>query len=205
MASDDFDNFDINNTSTDEDLTDNTDTSSFEDDYSSIFDKDEKDKQKPTMDRFFDMETHLYHIEKSMRGYSKVNDTWIYTNKPHARSHFINYTMNALRSVITEINSISSMTEPQIEVVLLEKNKEFIFKALEEPTIEDDMLEPLVNMFDHSLEMFMGLVAGGHNADTLKQIYAGIARDKATATGDDSLLSVGFGDNKLLSIGGKTK
>jgi hypothetical protein len=67
------------------------------------------------------------------------------------------------------------------------------------------MLEPLVNMFDHALELFMGLVAGGHNADTLKQIYAGIARDKEAGKGDDSLLSIGFGENKLLSIGGKQK
>lgn len=198
-----FDNFDLDSADLDLDTKDSS--KGFEDDYSNMFNDDEKDKQKPTMDRFFDMETHLYHIEKSMRGYSKVKDVWVYTNKPHARSHFINYTMNALRSVITEINSISSMTERDIEIVLLEKNKEFIFKALEEPTIDDDMLEPLVNMFDHALELFMGLVAGGHNADTIKQVYAGISREKESGNKDDSLLSLGIGDTKLISIGGKNR
>ena len=58
-------------------------------------------------------------------------------------------------------------------------------------------------MHDHAIELFMGLVQGGHGAETLKQIYAGVARsiDDFHSKKEDSSFRLAVGDRDLVNIG----
>ncbi len=160
--------------------------------------------QKPTIDGFFDTENILYSIEKTFRGYQKQNGKWVYVTRPIARDEFINLTINSLRSVINQENIISKKSAEDIEIILLEKNFEFIDLCEDESiyTLNGDYFESIVNIFDHTLELFMGLVQGGHGAQVLKEIYAGVANkvddfhDK-----EDSVFRFSVGDKDLVNIG----
>lgn len=158
---------------------------------------------KPTIDKFYDTENILYSIEKTFRGYQKQNNQWVYVTKPIARDEFINLTINSLRSVINPENIISKKTAEEIEVILLEKNLEFIDLCEDEVTLEEDYFEAVVNIYDHSLELFMGLVQGGHGAQTLKEIYAGVANSMDSFhNNDDSTFKLRVGDKELINMGG---
>lgn len=161
--------------------------------------------ERPTIDTFFYTEALLLDIEKSMSGYRKKNKEYYYVGPPVARTHFINTTINALRSVINPQNMLSSMTEADIEIILLEKNKEFIYLIWDEPSVWEEMVEPLINMFDHALQLFMGLVAGGFGSESIRQMtsamYQNISQgDKSSAS--DPFFSFGLGDKNILSLGG---
>jgi hypothetical protein len=160
---------------------------------------------KPTIDNFFNTEQLLQEIEKTMKGYQKVNGSWVYTTTPKARDSFINSMMNRLRSVINQQNMVSYMVMDDIKFLLLEKNKDFIFSVYDEPSIEDEDVESIINIFDHALQIFMGHVNSGFGARTLRQIAAAVAYEVDDKNKDNSLLSFGIGDTNLVSIGGNKK
>ena len=158
---------------------------------------------KPTIDNFFDCEALLYSIEKTMKGFQKRNNEWVYSTTPKARDGFINTMVNALRSVINQQNMISRVDEEQAKFLLLEKNKEFIFRVYEEPSIEDEDIETVINVFDHALELFMGQVIHGFGARTFRQTSANVAYEVPEQKKDDSLINFGIGGSSILKMGGK--
>ncbi len=179
-------------------------------DYSSDSDNSgEAIQEKPTIDKFFDTENILYCIEKTFRGYQKQNHKWVYVTRPIARDEFINITINSLRSVINPENIITKKSAEEIEIILLEKNLEFIDLCEDESiyTLNGDYFESIINIYDHSLELFMGLVQGGHGAQTLKEIYAGVARgvDEFHDKKEDSTFRLAVGDKDLINIGMKKR
>jgi len=132
-------------------------------------------EEKPAIEKFFDTENILHHLEMTWKGYVKVGDEWEPNGKNAiARDEFINNTINSLRSVINGENMISKMAVEEIEYVLLEKNLEFCYAAHDEPTVDEDDYETFANQFDHALQLFMGLILNGHGANVLTQIYAGL-------------------------------
>lgn len=161
--------------------------------------------EKPTIDNFFNTEQLLQEVEKTMKGFQKKNGQWVYVTLPKARDNFINTMMNDLRSVINQQNMISKMDKDDIKFLLLEKNKEFIYLIYEEPSIEDEDVESVINIFDHALQLFMGQVQDGHGARTLKQVSASVAYEVETKSRDDSLLSLGWGNQNILKIGGSNE
>lgn len=167
--------------------------------------------EKPTIDNFFDTENILYSIEKTFRGYQKQNNKWIpLLSEPIARDEFINLTINSLRSVINPENIISKKSAEEIEIILLEKNLEFIDVVQDESPYSPQIelyFESIVNIYDHSLELFMGLVQGGHGAQVLKEIYAGVANsiDGFHNEKEDSTFRLAVGDKDLVNIGMRNK
>lgn len=161
--------------------------------------------EKPTIDNFFNTEQLLQEVEKTMKGYQKSNMKWVYVTTPKARDSFINSMMNRLRSVINQQNMVSYMKEDDAKFLLLEKNKDFIFSVYDEPSIEDEDVESIINIFDHAMQIFMGQVINGFGARTLRQISASVAYEIENKEKDDSLFSFGVGDKNILKVGGSNK
>lgn len=161
--------------------------------------------EKPTIDNFFNTEQLLQEVEKTMKGYQKKEGKWVYATTPKARDAFINSMMNRLRSVINQQNMISRMEKDEAYFLLLEKNKDFIFSVYDEPSIDDDDVESVINIYDHAMQIFMGQVIQGFGARTLRQIAAAVSYEVDEGKKDESLFSFGVGDTNILSVGGKNK
>ncbi len=184
-------------------MANDEDISNDEYDYEGEESSGEPIAEKPTIDKFYDTEEILYNIEMTFRGYQKKQKKWVYVTLPIARDEFINMTINSLRSVVNPENIITKKSDEDIEIILLEKNLEFIDICEDEATLEDRYIENVINTYDHTLELFMGLVSKGHGADTLKQIYAGVARgfDDFHDKREDSLLRLNVEDKEIINIG----
>ncbi len=157
---------------------------------------------KPTIDNFFNTEQLLQEIEKTMKGYQKKGGEWVYCTVPKARDEFINSMTNRLRSVINQQNMVSYAKEDQAKFLLLEKNYDFIFSVYEEPSIDDEDVESVINIYDHALEIFMGHVVQGFSSRTLRQIAAAVSYEVDQKEKEDGLLNIGYGKNNVLKIGG---
>lgn len=160
---------------------------------------------KPTMDNFFNTEQLLQEIEKTMKGYQKKDGKWVDATTPKARDEFINSMINRLRSVINQQNMISYINEDDSKFLLLEKNKDFIFSVYEESSIEDEDVESIINIFDHTLQIFMGQVTEGFGARTLRQVAANVSYEIPKEQKDDGLLNLKYGNQNILKIGGRNK
>jgi len=160
---------------------------------------------KPTIDNFFNTEQLLQEVEKTMKGYQKKEGKWVYATRPKARDEFINSMMNRLRSVINQQNMISYVMDDEAKYLLLEKNKDFIFSVYEEPSIEDEDVESIINIYDHCMQLFMGQVIEGFGARTLRQIAAAVSYEVDKPKTDDGLLNLSYGKSNILKIGGTNK
>ncbi len=158
---------------------------------------------KPTIDNFFNTEQLLQEIEKTMKGYQKKDNKWIYCTQPKARDEFINSMINRLRSVINQQNMVSYATEEQAKFLLLEKNYDFIFSVYEEPSIDDEDVESVINIYDHALELFMGHVVQGFSSRTLRQIAAAVSYEVEQKESNDGFINIGYGNQNLMKIGGR--
>lgn len=158
---------------------------------------------KPTIDNFFNTEQLLQEIEKTMKGYQKIDGKWVYTTMPKARDEFINSMVNRLRSVINQQNMVSYIMDEEAKYLLLEKNYDFIFSVYEEPSIDDEDVESVINIYDHALQMFMGHTVEGFTSRTLRQIAAAVSYEVDKKKEEDGLLNIGYGNSNLIKIGGK--
>jgi hypothetical protein len=81
-----------------------------------------------------------------------------------------------MRSIIDKINVPTQKDKDQCKQILYESVKAFIKDALNEP---EDMLSvkdmrTMCKTFEHAIELFLGLVEGGHGAEFLKDALAGL-------------------------------
>jgi hypothetical protein len=124
----------------------------------------------------FDTEERLDKIKHEWRGDILVDGKWKNTYKPLARDYFINKQITAMRSIIDKINVPTQKDKDQCKQILYESVKAFIKDALNEP---EDMLSvkdmrTMCKTFEHAIELFLGLVEGGHGAEFLKDALAGL-------------------------------
>jgi len=180
------------------------------DDESSLYDDDdiiknpdnETVKDTSILDSIFSPEVLLYNLEKTLRGYQQENGEWIKKNLPLARGNFISKTINSLRSVVNSQNIASMMTKEQTDTILLEKAKEFTFSVIDEPSIDESDTEFLLNLHDHTLQMFMGLVEGGTGNKTIRQISASLYVKDDLQVKKNQGTGIGWGGKNLIKIGG---
>lgn len=132
------------------------------------------DNANKNYDLFFLTEDLLYSIEKNFRGYTIMNRVWKYNSQPIARDEIISQFMNAIRSIVNPINMTSSMEAEEIAFDLLEKITEVIYTAYEEMTVDDDKLEHIVNVVDHTIQIFAGHIKSGHGSKFARQMYANV-------------------------------
>jgi len=124
----------------------------------------------------FDTEDRLDKLKHEWRGDILVDGKWTNMYKPLARDYFINKQISALRSIIAKENIPSKKTDKECKLILYHSVKAFILDAINEP---DDMLSPqdmrtMCKSFEHSIELFLGLVQDGHGAEFLKDALAGL-------------------------------
>lgn len=164
--------FDSENYLYDDENKDNLDNSD-----SHKFSNNEDISEKPTIERIFNTEDMLYAVEKNLRGYQRIDNQWVYKSEPIVRDQFISYTINSLRSVVSNAAIISALTEKEAKELLYEKNIEFIDAAEDELTLDEDHFEYVVNLHDTVLQIFMGILIGGQGSKVLRQVAASLYVD----------------------------
>jgi len=161
-------------------------------------------RESNILDTIFSPEELLYNLEKTMRGYQKENGEWVYKNKPLARSQFISKMVNSLRSIINSQNIASRKEIDAINIILLEKAKEFTFLVFDEESIVEEDTESVLNLHDHALEMFMGIVEGGMGNSTLRQMSANLYVKDDTNVSQNGI-GLGWDGKNLIKFGGSLK
>lgn len=125
---------------------------------------------KTTIENFFDTEGIIQRLEKSMRGYQIRDGEYVKVGDELAQDSFIDKTINSLRSVINPYSMISKMSEDDIKDLLMEKMDDFIESALDEPSVGEDDITHIIDLVDHSLQIFMGHLREGHGSKILRQL-----------------------------------
>lgn len=132
------------------------------------------------MKNFFDTTQFLSDFKKELQGQVKGPDgryMWPENPQPVAADDFIDDLVNSLRSVINQHSSVSAMSGPKADRILLEKFMAFAKAVVEEPFFKEEKYYLLSENFDHALELFMGLVVEAHGTHVATSLQAGVVAE----------------------------
>lgn len=140
----------------------------------------EKFSDKAILEMMIDTELLLKNLQRNMEGLEEINGTFVQVRLPIARDETIAFIINSLRSIINPSNSLSYMEADAAKVSTYEKILEFEYLTVEDVLIDAKDQETLINMCDHTLELFYGKVVEGHLTDAMKTFFVGqnIQQDK---------------------------
>lgn len=147
-------------------------------------DSNERQLEKPTLDKLFDVKVYLKSLEKQFKGFIERDNRWEKISPELARDVFIdNMVINGLRAIITEHNIYSYLSEEDAETILREENIKFIKSVLNERTVETPTeLRLMVEIYDHALQTFMGLPTKGHGSVVLRDVSGGLSQGNSHLT-----------------------
>lgn len=130
----------------------------------------EQEQRESVIETLFNSKDRLIRTYKSWRGESlNKNNT-----KPLAGNKFLNKQISAMASVIDTTNGITKKTDLECKRILHDAVEAEILDMVNEPTMQEIDMRTFSKIFEHSLELYLGLVEFGHGSKVLKDVSAGL-------------------------------
>jgi len=126
------------------------------------------------INNIFNTKNRIELLRHRLRGDIEKNGFWVSTRNALAPESFINKQISAMESIIDTVNSFSKKNNVETQKILHASCKAFIVDMGNCPEIEPKDFRTLAKSYEHSLELFLGLVEFGHGANVLRDISAGL-------------------------------
>ena len=134
----------------------------------------ERSIDRPAMETLIDTKSHLKNLEKQFKGQVERDGRWEKVSDELATNIFIDKMISGLRSIVNQFSIYTYLEEQTAELILREKNEEFIRACVDEASIENENdMELMINIYDHALQTFMGLPTKGHGSIFLRDLGSG--------------------------------
>lgn len=122
----------------------------------------------------FNTQVRLELMKHRLRGDEESNGFWKPTKNGLAPDDFILKQSWAMESIIDTVNSISRKNDVETKKILHEAVRSFILDFLDEEFANEKDMRTLSKAYEHSLELFLGIVEFGHGSNVLKDVSAGL-------------------------------
>lgn len=129
------------------------------------------------MKNFFDVQRYITKKISYWQGYTIVNGKKIETHDPVAPDSFIYSAIGLIDSVVTQHNSVSFTNEDKASRILYESIFALNVMILDEPFFNQNRYKTFIEEFDHTLELFMGLIINGHGKMVATALQAGVVHE----------------------------
>lgn len=124
--------------------------------------------------KFYDPEIVLDYIKKTLEGKTLIKDEFVKTDIALARTEIINMVINRIRSIMNSVFIMSDKTPDEMKYNIMEANKGLVDFMLNDCTIRPENAQYIIDLMDHTLDMFRGIVQGGRGANKAIQLLHGI-------------------------------
>ena len=122
----------------------------------------------------FETNERLERIKHRWRGDVEVNGVWVQKFEPLASDSFINKQISAIEGVIDKVNSFSKKNDKECKRILHDAVKAFILDAVNDESVSDKNMRTMSKTFEHTIELFLGLVDFGNGSVVLSNTVAGL-------------------------------
>lgn len=137
-----------------------------------------KEDNTSTMRSFFSFEQHLFGLEMHWKGFTKINGEYVRNiSDIMAPDSFINDVINSIASICNQTFSVSTKTQDEANLILWEKFKSFNEFVRKEPFFNWNKYSIMKEEYDHTIELFMGLVINGHGTNVATSLQAGVVAE----------------------------
>jgi len=141
---------------------------------------EQEERGEPILNRetlvseIFETGERLERLKHRWRGDVEIEGTWQQKFEPLASDSFINKQISAAEGVIDKVNSISKKNDKEVKRILHDSVKAFILDCVDDESIRTQHMRTMAKTYEHSLELFLGLVEFGHGATVLSNTAAGL-------------------------------
>jgi len=126
------------------------------------------------INNIFNTKNRIELLRHRLKGDIEKGGYWHTTKNALAPESFINKQISSMESIIDTVNSFSKKNDIEIKKILHESVRAFIEDMGNCREIEVGDFRTLAKTFEHSLELFLGLVEFGHGSKVLRDVSAGL-------------------------------
>lgn len=133
-----------------------------------------KDIDKSVLEKLFSTDKRIEHLYRSLRGeYQDGEGNWYKGSYELCGKEFATKQIIAFSQVVNPMNSFSKKSSNECKRILHDAVEAFIGDCYLELTVKDEDVITLSKMYEHALELFLGLVEFGHGAKVLTAALSG--------------------------------
>lgn len=126
------------------------------------------------LSQLFNTSNRIEILRRSLRGESPKGDgTWIKVPKELAGDNFINKQISSIKSIINDTNTFTRKDDKECKRILKDSVDAFLLDAWNDETVDTKDIRTLSKIYEHALELFLGLVEFGHGAKVLNAALNG--------------------------------
>jgi hypothetical protein len=122
-----------------------------------------------------------------LRGYAPDGKGNWKKGKELCGEEFANKTVAEFSAVVNDTNSLTKKSEKEVKRILKDAVEVFLMDSYYEETIEDTDIPVLSKIYEHNLELFLGLVENGHGSRVITAILTGQKLELAPQQQDNNL------------------
>jgi hypothetical protein len=137
-----------------------------------------QDGSPAVMAQFYDLNRQQKIIEQKWKGKSydfKGQLKW--TGSPIGSDSFVDRIMTSIKSIMSQHNSISTLTSEKTNNILWENDKAMAIACLNSPGFNEDAWDLFCEEYDHMNELFMGHVTNSHGIKAAQALQAGVVSE----------------------------
>lgn len=133
------------------------------------------DDKETLLKQLFNTDNRIEILRRSLRGETPKGDgkNWIKLPKELAGDTFINKQICSYRSVVNDLNTFTKKNDKECKRILKDSVDAFLCDAHNDETVETKDIRSLSKIYEHALELFLGLVEFGHGAKVLNAALTG--------------------------------
>jgi len=133
------------------------------------------DGRESIVENIFNTKHRTEMLRRRWRGDILINGEWVHNeDKELASDKFINKQLSQMESVIDTVNSFSRKDANETRRILKDSVDAFILDASDDDSVDNNDIRTMSKGYEHSLELFLGLVEFGHGANVLRDTIAGL-------------------------------
>lgn len=124
--------------------------------------------------QLFSTNDRIEILRRCLRGETPKGDgTWIKLPKELAGDIFVNKQISSIRAIINDTNTFTRKTDSECKRILKDSVEAFLRDAHDDETVDTRDARTLSKIYEHALELFLGLVEFGHGAKVLASALHG--------------------------------
>ena len=128
------------------------------------------------------------NLWRQLRGFAPDGKGNWRKGKELSGEEFANKAVASFSAVVNDTNTLTKKPFEECQRILHDAVETFVMDTYWDETIEDNDVFVLCKTYEHNLELFLGLVEGGHGSKVLSSIMTGQKLDMEPAQNKDSFM-----------------
>lgn len=169
-------------------MQEHQDFDEYEQEPESIGESQSMEQKVSLIEKLTNTSIRYLNLWRQLRGFAPDGRGSWKKGKELSGEEFANKTVASFSAVVNDTNTLTKKPFKECQRILHDSVETFAMDTYWDETIEDNDVFVLTKTYEHNLELFLGLVEGGHGSKVLSSIMTGQKLDMEPSQNKDSFM-----------------